>query len=62
MQKTVWFYHFIRCEVEFGVWKLIQVDFTWLFRPFLWLMWSDVPQRRLPGNSIAALICRKEPF
>lgn len=33
MQKTQRFYRSIHCEVEFGVWKFIQVDFTPLISP-----------------------------
>lgn len=43
-----------------GVWKFIQVDFTWIFTAVGWLMGSDLLQRRLPGNSLAALTWRKE--
>lgn len=46
--------------MEFGLWKFIQVGFTWSFGPFCWPMWSHFfSQRRLPGNSVAAVLWRK---
>lgn len=40
MQKPVCLYRSIHCGVEFGAWKFIQVEFTWMFRRFRWPIWS----------------------